>query len=105
MDTSGFSWVANNLKPWWPTATLEEIRNIWQQPGRRIIGTIDADLADGGLSDDMRLAALITKATLFNYEGEPIRADETPGAGSALASKARTTWQKTGCSRSSTFRA
>ena len=76
VDTSGYRWVVNKVTPWSPTASLEEVSKSWQGAGARLIEEIDRDLAKGGISDDMRLAALVTKATIFNYEGTPIRAGE-----------------------------
>src|SRR5207248_2174173 len=78
VDTSGFSWVMHNVQPWGPDASLQTVSDRWRHPGHRIIDQIDRDLARG-MSADMKVAALLTKATMHNYEGEPVRALEVLG--------------------------
>ena len=61
---------------WKPDASLEEISNIYRGLGYKNIEVIDRSLSDSSKSDRQRLTLLISKAILFNYEGEPNRAYE-----------------------------
>lgn len=76
VDTSGYNCVVNNITPWPPSASLEDVSERWQHAGSRTIALIDRDLAKRGLSEDKKLEGLIVKATVFNYDGAPIRAGE-----------------------------
>jgi hypothetical protein len=76
LDTGGFFNVLAHLPPWKPDASLEEISNICRGLGYKNIEKIDRSLSDSHESDTQRLTLLISKAILFNYEGEPNRAYE-----------------------------
>src|SRR5262249_22881984 len=76
VDTGGFFNVLAHLQPWKADASLEEIGNVFRGLGYKNIEVIDRGLADPGKSDVQRLTLLISKAILFNYEGEPNRAYE-----------------------------
>src|ERR1035438_2471059 len=76
LDTSGFTSVVEHLPNWKPDSTLEEISKIWRGVGYRDIAEIDDTLSKPEISPGDRIMLLITKALLFNYEGEPKRAYE-----------------------------
>ncbi len=76
IDTSGFSTVAAAIQPWGGEASLEEVSQIWQKAGHRLIGQLDSRLAAGGPLDDSTAFTLLTKASIHNYEAEPTRAYE-----------------------------
>ncbi len=71
IDTSGFLIISSLLPAWKPEATLEEISDIWRGAGYRAIADIDKRLAEPAHKDQDRVADLLLKAALFNYEGEP----------------------------------
>jgi len=62
---------------WEPDATLAEISEVWRRAGYRTIEQIDAKLGEAGVSARDRTSLLLTKVSLFNYEGEPQRAYRT----------------------------
>jgi hypothetical protein len=76
VDTGGFSYFLAHLPPWKPDASLEEISKICSRLGYRDIEEIDRSLSELGKSDAQRFTLQVTKAILFNYEGEPNRAYE-----------------------------
>ena len=84
LDTGGFFNVLAHLPAWKPDASLEEISNIYRGLGYKNIAKIDRSLSDSRESDTQRLTLLISKAILFNYEGEPNRAYEVLEADAAL---------------------
>jgi hypothetical protein len=74
LDTGGFFNVLAHLPPWKSDASLEEISGIYRGLGYKNIDVIDRSLSDNSKSDEARFTLLISKAILFNYEGEPNRA-------------------------------
>jgi hypothetical protein len=74
LDTGGFFNVLAHLPPWKPDASLAEISKICKGLGYRNIEEIDRSLSDPRKSDTQRLTLLVSKAILFNYEGQPNRA-------------------------------
>ena len=84
VDTGGFFNVLGHLPQWKPDASLEEISNIYRGLGYKNIEVIDRSLSDSSKSDEQRLTLLISKAILFNFEGEPNRALRGPRAGTSL---------------------
>src|SRR5262249_10514342 len=69
MDTSGFYQALAHLR-WPPDASLEAIRENWRTVGARMIEELDKALPPPGKSDSHRLLILLSKAGVFNYEGE-----------------------------------
>ena len=65
--------MIKRIEPWPPTASLEEIADLWGEPGLREIEKIDAliRLADVPKSERIRLR--IAKAACWNFEGKSIR--------------------------------
>jgi hypothetical protein len=75
LATSGFGLIIPNFPRWNPTASLEEIADLWRQPGARYISACDRFLADHpDAADDQKVDLLLTKAMALNYEGEAARA-------------------------------
>lgn len=73
MDTGGFFTSLVHLR--WPLeATLEEIRDNWQKVAERMIAELDRAVPPPGKSDAHRLLLLLTKVSVFNYQGETKRA-------------------------------
>src|SRR5262245_61288102 len=76
LDTGGFFNVLSHLPPWKPDASLAEISALSRGLGYRNIEEVDRSLSDPKNTDVQRLTLLVSKAILFNYEGEPDRAYE-----------------------------
>jgi hypothetical protein len=70
LDAGGFKAAVSSLKPWEPTASLDEISAAWKGIGERTIAGIDRDLANGAVSFPEQLSLLLLKAMLHHYEGE-----------------------------------
>jgi hypothetical protein len=79
LDAGGFTAVIPTLQPWGPAASLEEISRSFRKAGYRLIDRIDQRLARVKATDPQRIAPVLMKAALFNYEGEPARALEILG--------------------------
>ncbi len=62
------------MKSWKPSASLEEIRDIWAGAAQRGIAEIDQILADGSLREKERISLLFTKASVLNFAGEAEKA-------------------------------
>jgi hypothetical protein len=75
-DTSGFLELLGHLRRWNTEATLEEIRDSWQDGGRQALADLDRALPPPGKSDSHRLLILLSKVSILNYEGETNRAYE-----------------------------
>ena len=74
-DPSGYSVVAPNVK--WPRdASLKEVSEVWKRIGFNLVAQLDEKLAQPDMAAETRIPALLIKASLFNYEGEPARAYE-----------------------------
>src|SRR5438445_151536 len=71
-DASGFKYVF--LRAWKDGTSLEEIREAFVDLGRRSVAHIDEKLANNTFSEAYKLEALLKKATLFLYDGEPKQA-------------------------------
>jgi VCBS repeat protein/ASPIC/UnbV protein len=76
LDVAGYMYLTTTLA-WKPDATLTEISDVWKGVGTRTIKRIDAKLAGSEISAQDRCTLLMTKASLFNYDGEPERAYQT----------------------------
>jgi hypothetical protein len=85
LDTGGFGFAITSVTPWRDNATLREISNAWQRVGFRGIQRIDQVLANENRSPKERVSALLSKASLFNYEGQPQRAYEVLCQARAIA--------------------
>ena len=76
IDTGGFLEIVDHLRRWPPDASLDKIRDIWRAAGPRTIQDLDRILPPQGKSDSLRLKILLSKVSIFNYEGETDRAYE-----------------------------
>jgi transposase len=75
IDTSGYSVVFPQVDPWPPSASLEEISASWKDAGSRMNARVEQLLAQSkDLSVDRKVELILTRAQLFNYEGEPAKA-------------------------------
>jgi hypothetical protein len=74
VDSSGYNAIASGIPRWDDNASLETIADCWRRPGLRILESLDRDLAGRNLSAYDRIGVLITRAMLFNSEGEARRA-------------------------------
>jgi len=75
IDSSGY-WIAGPaLPPWEPNASLKQISETWRHAGYKLIEKLAALLEEARRGGDPGKVAnvLVTKAILFNYEGEPNR--------------------------------
>src|ERR1700677_1685678 len=77
-DASGYTLVFNNPKMRWPAdATLTEISKYWQRAGHGLIEGFDQFLARPDLPPKDKINFLLGKASLHNYESEPVVAYQT----------------------------
>src|SRR6516165_12114472 len=74
LDAGGFTAVLPTLRPWPPSASLEEIAGSFRQAGYQLIHRLDQDLAREKRSDQQKIVPTLMKAACLNYEGEPDRA-------------------------------
>jgi hypothetical protein len=77
LDMSGFVTLVPTVKPWPPSATLEEVAAHWERVGYRNAEEIDRHLAQADLPARIRATELLRKAMLLNYEGETLKAYDT----------------------------
>ena len=89
IDTGGFLEIVDHLRRWPADASLEQIRDIWQAAGPRTIRDLDRILPPQGKSDSLRLKILLSKISIFNYEGETDRAYELLGRDAGLGREER----------------
>lgn len=75
-DDSGYGTVNDYVAPWEPNATLEEIRDCYENLGYRAIERMDRELNEPQLSKQRRIATLSAKTSILNFEGETQRAYE-----------------------------
>jgi FG-GAP-like repeat/ASPIC and UnbV len=87
VDTVGFASIVDRIPPWAPDTSLEEMSRIWDRAGYRNIEEIDRALADSTLPNLKRVVLLLSKATFFNFEGEPNRGYEVLQQARSLAEK------------------
>ncbi len=74
-DTSGYSMVVPQVKPWKPTATLQEISDNWKNVGYRLNETVEQYLKNSpNTPENMRIGLSLQSAILMNYEGQPAKA-------------------------------
>ncbi len=76
VDASGFGIVVASIPPWDAKASLQEIADIWQKPGYRVLESLDRYLAVRTLSENDKIRSLYTKTTLLLSEGEARQAYE-----------------------------
>jgi hypothetical protein len=75
METSGGNSALVHVR--WPIeASLEDIRENWRTVGARMAEELDTALPPPGKSDTHRLQILLSRAAVWNFEGEPGRAYE-----------------------------
>jgi FG-GAP-like repeat/ASPIC and UnbV len=79
LDTSGFTTILSCIDPWQIGASLEEIAGCWRRVGYRKLEAVDQALAQEKLVAAARIQLLLTKAILYNYEGEPRQAYQALG--------------------------
>jgi hypothetical protein len=77
IDTGGFTAVLPSLERWKQDASLQEISRFFEKVGFRNIDRIDEILNRPELADQQRIVLMLTKAALFNYEGDTNSAYKT----------------------------
>ncbi len=77
LDVSGFSAIAEVLKPWRKDATLAEVALQWKDVGHKGVAMIDAQLADPDRPPLNDTKLMLSKAAFQLYEGEAEEAYET----------------------------
>ena len=85
VDLSGFSAVVDQIRPWDPGASLEDVSSFWTQGVAQFMAAVDQRLARPDLTDEVRIQGFLTKAFLHNYEGEAGRAYEVLEEARSLA--------------------
>jgi hypothetical protein len=78
IDTSGLQMILASFEPWDKGASLEEVAELWKQPGLKAISRLDRAIGaarDAGDSPAV-VPRQIMKAMLFQSEGQPIRSYE-----------------------------
>jgi ASPIC and UnbV/FG-GAP-like repeat len=74
-DSSGFVAIIGSVKPWSSNASMAEIADAWRDLGPRTNQSIDSETTKRPSKDELkRLSDLLTKATLYNSEGETAEA-------------------------------
>jgi len=88
IDVSGFSVVGPSLRPWGADASLETIGESCKNAGYKLAEMLAKNLDEARNRKDPReiVALLMTKAQIFNYEGEPNRSYEIAQEARSLAS-------------------
>jgi hypothetical protein len=76
MDVGGFREVIASLEPWQPTASLQEISDVWRGAADREIALIDQDLSRPGENGSARLTSYFQKVMMLHYNGKPREAYE-----------------------------
>jgi FG-GAP-like repeat/ASPIC and UnbV len=78
MDIGGFEVLVAAIEPWEPDASLEKIKEIWKEPGHKLIARFEPTLESARRAGDQRKVAamLMTKSLLLNSEGEPDKSYE-----------------------------
>ena len=71
LDAGGFSAVLPTLRPWPPSASLEEIGNSFKRAGYQLIDRLDQGLSREKIADQQKIVPMLMKAACLNYEGEP----------------------------------
>ncbi len=74
IDASGFGLVNSSIPPWNASSSLQQLSDLWRQPGFRLVERFDRDLASNRLLEDDRTQCLLAKATVLSSEGEARRA-------------------------------
>jgi hypothetical protein len=77
IDTSGYGLVVQHVKPWPPSATLEEISAAWKNAGHEGLVHMNRLLAQPNLPVEPKLKYLMIKAALHSYEGQSVEAYKT----------------------------
>jgi hypothetical protein len=70
LDTSGLNTFGPHVPRWKPTASLEEIRDIWNGTLPKGVREIDQLLSDRSLPENTRVALMVDKAAVLNFAGE-----------------------------------
>jgi hypothetical protein len=83
LDTSGGGVAYARIMPWKDPTSFKEIRDAWANFGHRLIAQTDAGLPRLAVSDKCK--ALIFKASMFMFEGEPKQAYQTLQEARSLA--------------------
>ena len=68
-DTGGYQSITSQLQPWTSDTPMEEIIAIWKSVGPNFRGQLDEQVADPAISNETRLIALLTRASIHNFEG------------------------------------
>ncbi len=71
VDSSGFSATLAGIPAWSEKASLNEIRQSWEQAGYRQIEQIDSQIGNSQTPTAKKGNLLVMKAMLLNYEGDP----------------------------------
>ena len=94
MDTSSLHSALSHLR--WPLgSSLGEIGENWKGVGARLAEELDKALPPPGKSDTHRLAILLSRASVYNFEGEPKKAYDLLAGDAVLGrreSAARGVW-------------
>jgi len=85
LDTGGYTTVELSFLSWKPDATLQEIGEAWRHSGYRTIELLDRRLGAKATSGATAISVFMTKAGLFNWEGEAGKAAKMLEDARALA--------------------
>jgi hypothetical protein len=76
IDTGGYQTMVGNTQ-WKPDATLSQIADAWRNGGSRLGELLDGQIAMKKPSGASAISALITRASLFHWEGDATKAAKT----------------------------
>lgn len=74
IDSSGYGWIHQLVKPWPKETRLEEIASRFKSAIKDAIQSIDDNLAIGNLSPDQVAYAKFARAGFRNFQGDPSKA-------------------------------
>ena len=70
VDNSGAGYINDNIPPWPARASLRDLSTAWKDVGQRLYQSLDVDLIQADAPANARMQAVLTKASLLNYQGE-----------------------------------
>ncbi|OWK37769.1 CRTAC1 family protein [Fimbriiglobus ruber] len=77
IDSGGYGIVTSKVKPWPPTASLEEVADSYRKVGPRLLEVLEKEMASPLFPARLLSQGRLVRASLLNYEGQPAKAYET----------------------------
>jgi hypothetical protein len=74
IDTSGYSLIGSGMPPWNPMSSLEELKQEWDRPERKLFNYLDQLASQGQMDAGAAVDARIKRATGYLYAGQAANA-------------------------------